>query len=146
MRGIRRALFYRAFTPGEFMDEMNMQVDANRVSRRASNALVRFRHAVLHNKVVGGAVGLWLMGLLIAFVLPAPIQVTPEAFELYTQKAQHAETYTGVLNRAHNKMYQQQAVLHREQVRCAACCITEAHAERQVEGCAVAATAFISKA
>lgn len=116
MRGIRRALFHRAFTSGDLMDEMSMQVDANRVSRRASNALVRVRHAVLHNKTVGSFVGLWLAGLLIAFVLPAPVRVTPQAFELYTQKAQQAESYSGVLSQAQGRMYKQQAILHTEQV------------------------------
>lgn len=94
-----------------------MQVDINRISRRASNTLVRFRHAVVHNKAVGGAVGLWIMGLLIAFVLPAPVSVTPEAFALYTKKAQQAESQSGVLSRAQSDMYQQQAILQSEQVR-----------------------------
>lgn len=63
-----------------------------------TEVLSAIRRLVLHNRYVGAATGLWIIGLLVVFVLPAPVAITPEKmarFERRMYDVQAAEKQFG---------------------------------------------------
>jgi hypothetical protein len=85
-------------------DRAAHQVDVHRYASDAGNAIILIKNVILHNKWAGGAVGLWIMGLLIVFVLPAPIAVTDAQLASYKAKAKLAERFNGPLVEASKDM------------------------------------------
>jgi hypothetical protein len=80
------------------------QVDVHRYASDARNAIVLVKNAILHNKWAGSAVGLWIMGLLIVFVLPAPVSVTDHKMATYKTKAKLVEKFSGPIVEASKHM------------------------------------------
>lgn len=92
------------------------QLDVQRFRSDAGTVAVQLRDAVLHNKWAGGLAGLWVLGLLITFVLPAPVRVTQDMQRAFDHKAQAIDHYEEPLSEAARDMFEAEAVYRRERV------------------------------
>ena len=93
------------------------QLDVQRFRADAGTVAVQLRNAVLHNKWAGGLAGLWVLGLLITFVLPAPVHVTDEMHLAYVRKAVAIDHFDEPLSKAARHMFESEAVWRHERVR-----------------------------
>ena len=95
----------------------HMQVDAVQATREASRAVVRSGNLILRNRWAGGMAGLWLFGLLVVFVLPAPISETDEMLSAYESKHVDVQAVNDKLGRVEHDMYERESRYHNERVR-----------------------------
>jgi hypothetical protein len=65
---------------------MNNELALERLQSSPSQTLTNVRRILFGNKLAGTLTGVWLCGLLVAFVLPAPVAVTEQSLAAYNDK------------------------------------------------------------
>jgi hypothetical protein len=108
-----RFMFQRRMAPAP------MQVDAVQMSRNANRVLANAGRAIVRNRWAGSAVGLWLVGLLVVFVLPAPYPITHEMLNRYEQKAYDVHAVQDRISDKTSQMYIRESHYRDAQVRLA---------------------------
>lgn len=97
------------------------QGDPNAVVQRRRNVLTAVKDAVFKNRWARTVVCLWLLGLTVMFVLPAPQTITDDMMSAYQNKMSVAEQYNGKVGQAIADMIEVQSSYNDERVRLAPC-------------------------
>jgi hypothetical protein len=98
----------RRFMYNRRMAAAPMQVDAVQMSNDANRVLNRAGRAVSRSPWTGSALGLWLIGLLIVFVLPAPVQITEDMLTAFNTKAAKVEAVNDRLTSVMSDLYERE--------------------------------------
>jgi hypothetical protein len=68
------------------MPQLDTTFEQLQLRNTPQEVLVYTRRLVFGNRWVGATAGLWLVGLLVAFVLPPPVPITPEKLQVFEEK------------------------------------------------------------
>jgi hypothetical protein len=113
-----RGILHSRFT----MDEReNHQEAGNAVVQRRGSVLSALQDAVFKKKRARVFVGLWLLGLTVMFVLPAPQTITDDMMSAYNMKMVVVEDYNGKVGEAMAELIEVQSAYNDERVRLARC-------------------------
>jgi hypothetical protein len=82
-----------------------------------AEVLTAVRRLVLHNRWAGAATGLWIVGLLVVFVLPAPVAITPEKMATFEQRMFDVQAAEKQLGEIENELYSADTAYRNEAVR-----------------------------
>jgi hypothetical protein len=89
-----------------------------------TEVLTTVRRLVLHNRWFGAATGLWIMGLLVVFVLPAPVPITPERMAMFEQRMYDVKAAEKRLGEVENEFFSADSAYRSEAVRTSSSCIS----------------------
>jgi hypothetical protein len=82
-----------------------------------TEVLTSVRRLVLHNRWLGAATGLWIIGLLVVFVLPAPVPISPEKMAKFEQRMYDVQAAEKQLSEVENDFFSADSAYRSEAVR-----------------------------
>lgn len=82
-----------------------------------TEVLTTARRLILHNRWFGMATGLWIVGLLVVFVLPAPVPITPEKMARFEQRMFDVQAAERQLSEIENDFFTADSAYRSEAVR-----------------------------
>lgn len=81
-----------------------------------TEVLTAVRRLILGNRWVGAATGLWICGLLVVFVLPAPVAITPENMARFEQRMYSVHAAEKQLGEVENELFNADSAYRSEAV------------------------------